>query len=246
MMTKNRKIIELDGGFNYRDLGGIENREGKQLRFGRLIRADEMGKLTNADLEKLTQLQLKTVVDFRDRKEINNNPDRMPGTVETYHPFHINPGNLEEVKGAYIDDLTESASTRIMGRLYQLLITDASCREQYRRFFSLLQNEENLPLLYHCTAGKDRTGVATMLILEALEVDRASIMEDYLLSNQYLEPKYGQFREKNAFFNAIFSVSPLYLEIAFKMMDEHFGSSICFLEDILHVDIKKMKQLYLN
>lgn len=76
-----------------------------------------------------------------------------------------------------------------------LLVTDPLCISRYRKLFSLLQNEENIPLMFHCSAGKDRTGMAAALVLSSLGVDEETILDDYLLSNFYLADK----RQKSTF-----------------------------------------------
>jgi len=109
-----------------------------------------------------------------------------------------------------------------------------------------LQNPDgNVPLLFHCTAGKDRTGMSAALILYALGADDKLVMDDYLLSNKYIEAKFA--KEIKAYPNllGLFSVKKEYLQAgldAIKKNDENVEN---FLTKKLHVDIKKIRSLYL-
>ena len=116
---------------------------------------------------------------------------------------------------------------------------------QYKEFFKYVQDANTLPLSFHCSAGKDRTGVATMLILSALDVDKETIMKDYLLSKDYIASKYSSFLKIYPQIAPLVTVDEKYLNAAYDAIDKKYGSMTKFLTETLGIDIQKMKELYL-
>lgn len=241
--------------YNFRDLGGIKNKEGKFVRWGKLFRTDEMNKMTDADLTYLASTGLKTVVDFRTATEKEGGfggmmpaaPDKLPSTVKNPYDLEINAGNIfsDEIIGSISKGLSEEETAQIMIDGYIEMISYDDYVAKYKEFFKYLQDENSLPLSYHCSAGKDRTGVATMLILSALDVDKATIMKDYLLSKEYIKGKYDSYLKYYPQIAPLVTVDEKYLNAAYDKIDEKYGSMTKFLTETLGVDIQKMKQLYL-
>lgn len=242
-------------GYNFRDLGGIKNSEGKYVRWGRLFRTDEMNKLDNADLTYLASTGLKTVVDFRTSTEKEGGlggmlpaaPDKLPSTVKNPYNLEINAGNIfsDEIIGSISKGLSEEETAQIMIDGYIEMVSYDDYVAKYKEFFKYVQDENSLPLSYHCSAGKDRTGVATMLILSALGVDKATIMQDYMLSKQYIAGKYDSYLKYYPQIAPLVTVDEKYLNAAYDKIDEKYGSMTKFLTETLGVDLDKMKQLYL-
>jgi protein-tyrosine phosphatase len=124
-------------------------------------------------------------------------------------------------------------------------------KPQFEEFFRILQASKG-PLVFHCTAGKDRTGFATALFYEAMGVHRDIIVEDYLASGQYLRPlqhSAQQFaKEKGidpAAIEPLLIVRPEYLEAAFDLIDKKYGGVEAYLKSELKVDVKKLRAKYL-
>ena len=238
--------LSMEGGFNFRDLGGIKTKDGKYMKWGKLFRADELSKLTTGDLEYLSSIPLLTVVDFRDERETLREPDLKPESLRHHYHCPIIPGNLADEMDLSLDELTSDHAVTMMEEMYRLLVTDPDCVQHYKKLFEVIQDQAQVPLLFHCTAGKDRTGMATALIYSALGVDEQAIMEDYLSSNIYLKEKYKNFTSGNSFFKTLLEVNPLFLESAFKEIKNQYGSVERFLEDQLKADISHMKYSYLQ
>lgn len=238
--------LPMAGGYNFRDLGGIKTKDGRYTQWGKLFRSDELKKLTDADLAYLSSIPLNTIVDFRTDKEVSSAADKKPSSVKQNLHLPIEPGNLSDWEAmAQMVGATEEEMEQYMIDLNQLLAKDVGATEQYREFFKLLQTDSKIPLLFHCTAGKDRTGMGTALILWALGVDEDTIIKDYLLSNEYLDEKYAVYKEKYPQFIPLIEVRAKYLQAGLDKIKEEYGSVDSYLVDVLQVDIAKMKQTFL-
>jgi protein-tyrosine phosphatase len=237
----------MQGGFNFRDLGGMQTKNGKRVKWGKLFRGDELYMLTEKDLKYLSSIPLISIVDFRSSEEIKAAPDKNPTSVKRNYPLSISPGNLSAFGNSLgINTVTSSKVDTMMMELNKLLVSDSASIRQYKIFFTLLQDESHIPLLYHCTAGKDRTGMATALILFALGVEEETILNDYLLSNTYLEPKYALMKANYpAMAPALEAKKEFILAGLQKIEDEH-GSIESYLQKVLDVDVHKMRELYLD
>ncbi len=249
------KHLPMEGGYNFRDLGGIKNSEGRFVKWGKIFRTDEMNKLTDEDLAYLASTGLKTVVDFRTEAEkkggmggmIPEAYDKNPSTVEKTYELPINAGNIfsDEVIGYISGGATAEQLEPIMVRTYEEIVGVDEYVDMLKQFFTYVQNENCLPLSYHCSAGKDRTGVATMLILSALGVDKATIMNDYMFSKECIAGKYDRYVAMLPAIAPLVTVKESYLNAAYDKITEKYGSVDKFLTETLQVDIQKMKDLYL-
>lgn len=247
--------LPIEKGYNFRDLGGIKNKEGRFVCWGKLFRTDEMNKLNAADLAYLVSTGLKTVVDFRTDTEKEGGlggmlpaaPDILPSTVTNTYDLKINAGNIfsDEIIGAISKGMSEEETAQIMIDSYVEMVNFDDYVAQYKEFFKYIQDANTLPLSFHCSAGKDRTGVATMLILSALDVDKETIMKDYLLSKDYIASKYSSFLKIYPQIAPLVTVDEKYLNAAYDAIDKKYGSMTKFLTETLGIDIQKMKELYL-
>lgn len=249
------KRLPIKGGYNFRDMGGIKNKDNRFVRWGLLFRTDEMNKLTEEDINYIASTGLQTVFDFRTFNEkeggmggmIPPAPDKLPVSVKKTHSLPMSAGNIfseemiEKIRmGATQDELTE-----VMKNTYRELVGEEEYVECYKEFFSCLQNKDNLPVSYHCSAGKDRTGVAAMLIYSALDIDKNVIMEDYMLSKQYIAGKYDTYLKMYPQIAPLVTIREEYLEAAYETIEQKYGNMNRFLTEILEIDINKMKELYL-
>ena len=236
--------LPLQACFNSRDLGGLDNRDGHSIQPQRLLRADDLSSLSHEDSAYLAALPLTTIIDFRSDLERQKKPDLIPTSCQHHLHLDILSGNME----GYMQQMqSTSANARaIMFEIYHDLVLNPHSQAQYRQFFALLQQEQTGSLLYHCSAGKDRTGIATALILEALNVDRDTIMQDYLLSNPYLISKYSHLFEAYPAAYDFLTVSADFLTYAWDLIQQHHGSTEQYLHEVLQVQPERMQQLYLE
>lgn len=236
------KHLPMIGGYNFRDLGGLRNTEGRFIKWGKLFRSDDLSNLTDLDLGYLSSIPLRTIVDFRSQQEIEKAPSRIPDSVQNRYHLSIIPGDIylfEEMMKQPEEKMIEN-----MKMLYRDLVSDDKCVSNYKRFFSEVQ-ANNGPLMYHCSAGKDRTGVATALILSALGIDEKTITEDYLSSNFYLDNKYHQYKVTYPQITPLIEVREEYLKAAIDKIIEDHGSVNTFLKNILDVDVEYLKESFL-
>jgi protein-tyrosine phosphatase len=174
--------VELDGVFNFRDLGGYPTQDGRSLRWRTLFRADGLGRLTVDDLETLRPIALKTVVDLRRAREIDER-GRFP--FESYPvAFH----HLPVIDTTWDRELARSEdlpATEFLHRAYTAMLAEGAPR--FAAAFRVLAGTDALPAVFNCAAGKDRTGLLAALVLGALGVESADIVADYALTQATIE-----------------------------------------------------------
>ena len=227
--------LPMEGGYNFRDIGGFPAHGGQSVAWGKLFRGDDLHALTPGDLEYLASIPLTRVLDFRAEREMARVPDKLPPSVREYVPMSILPGSItpEHIH------VSPEEGEKVMMESYRLFVKDPAITARFREFFRHAQNAEGGPLLYHCAAGKDRTGFATAMVLYALGVDDELIMQDYLSSSHYLAGKYPSAK-------GIFSVQEKFLRSALEQIQESYGSIGKYLRVALDVDVERMRSLYLR
>ena len=177
--------VELDGQSNIRDLGGYETADGMSLKWGQVYRSGELPHLTDEDVAKLEDLEIRTVVNFLLPEEIEmNGRDRLPGGVREI---------AEPIEGDRAAELTMVAQSAIRSgdfeklppemnpEFHRLLLDEGKPR--YAALLRYATDPANRPLIFHCSHGVHRTGTATAILLSALGVPWEVIREDYLLTN---------------------------------------------------------------
>ncbi len=170
MTIDESRIVQLEGVVNFRDLGGLPTSDGRTVRRGRVFRSDVLYRLTLVDTIALRQLGIKTVIDLRSRDE-----------VRKYPQSSLKTAGLHLVNVPLIPDTHVVADTMLDD--YLLVLRNAG--EGFRAIFGHLARDV-YPLIINCFAGKDRTGLASALILGALRVPDHVIVADYALSEQHM------------------------------------------------------------
>lgn len=235
----NSRNIALDGAYNFRDLGGIPVAGGR-VKPGLLFRSDDLSDLTEPDLKRLAAMNLTTVVDFRDRGESMFSRDRLPKTVRQSRQLAIEAGR---VMGMYSDgNLNHRKSMSMMVSVYRVLPLEF--QRQYTDFFAIVAAADSAPLVFHCAAGKDRTGVAAALLLSALGADRETVMQDYMLSRERLALKYKAGLDYHDDVEPLYSVYPEFLAATFDVIDNQLGGMDSYLQHKLGVDRESLCARY--
>lgn len=211
----------LQGATNFRDLGGYVGHGGRALRWRRLFRSDHFGALTDADHATLASLGLTRSFDFRGVDERAAVPYAIAGVRQ--HSLAIEPTVVQGLQAlrAAGHALTVERVTALMQELYRDLV-NARCERFAELFEHLLQADG--PVVFHCTAGKDRTGIAAALILLALGVPRAVVVADYLLTNDtYRRPPAPPSEMPPEVLAVLWSVQPGFLETALAAIEHDHG-----------------------
>lgn len=252
--------ISLKATDNTRDLGGIQAQNGQHIRKYRLIRSDALNKLSAHDKWKLQkQLRVKVILDFRSKGEIHNAPDAtVHGARNNRLSVMANPNFGVHTTAQYIHELAGKQPNN-MELFYQKMVTQPHSIKAYRTMFRYLLKQRSGGILYHCTYGKDRTGIATMLILSSLGIPKTTIMKNYLASNRYLKSvtnrEYRQMRRHThnrkvlANLKRSRSAKAAYLNAAYSAIYQQSGSIKHYLRSQMHLsanDIQKLRHLYLN
>lgn len=258
-------LLPLEQGVNFRDLGGYRTKDGQQIKANKVIRAASLGNLSPKDIDFLAEYGLRYDVDFRSSEEQENAPDKVP-TGATYHFAPVFPE--DETKSTAKDQRAKQfftdpqAGFNNMLRAYHDIVLTDSAKKAYRHFFDVLleNSDEGRSVLFHCSAGKDRTGMGAIYLLTALGVDEATIKRDYLASNKYLAPWQEKQLAKRQLpktgqeiyltnLRALGSVNETYLETAMNVMQREYGS----LENYLHnelaltkLQVADLKKIYLD
>ncbi|WP_431224161.1 tyrosine-protein phosphatase [Serratia sp. L9] len=178
-------LAPLDGGINFRDLGGNSVADGRRIKRGLLFRSGSLERLTENDCSFLAGVPVRSVLDYRDADEVQAKPDVLWQGVD-YHHVPANP--LSNEVNANLEKLTSETlagfdAQAFMLELYRRLPFNNGA---YRQLAHLLVQPEGGAIVQHCAVGKDRTGVGSALVLFALGADEATVVEDYLLTETTL------------------------------------------------------------
>lgn len=250
-----QRVLPLQGGQNFRDLGGYPAAGGRHVRWGLLYRSGSMHFLTAADFTTLDRLGIRTVCDFRDTGERRLEPVNWPAGKAPRvfaDDYRMDTGGMGVTAGAAMPTAEQARAT--MTGLYPRLLTQFN--GQYRRMFAELL-AGRAPLAFNCTAGKDRTGVAAALLLTALGVPRQTVVQDYLLTNQNFDPRKVVQSDDQAsqswrklppqVLRAYMAADPSYIGAVFKVVDGHAGGVDGYLHDELGLsaaDLQRLRRMY--
>ncbi|WP_066775780.1 tyrosine-protein phosphatase [Sphingomonas sp. CCH5-D11] len=243
-----QRVLPLEGGQNFRDLGGYRASDGRTVKWGLLYRSGAMNNLTLKDYETLRARGIRSVCDFRDTRERAAAPVQWPAGAKPA-VFADDYEMDSNFRALMKPGLTGEQAAALMAEGYR----DIPLRfaGQYKRMFAQLA-AGNAPLAFNCSAGKDRTGVAAALLLTALGVPYATVMEDYLLSNQYFKPDRMKADPQAAEFakrvspdalKAMMGVDRRYLDAAFDALRSRPGGLEGYYRNELGVDDAMRKAL---
>jgi protein-tyrosine phosphatase len=257
--NKNR-LLSFSGAKNFRDLGGYQAADGRTVRWGMLYRSDSLHKLNVADIKRLSALNIHRIIDFRSEMEARREPDRLPrewsdrlveipildsttkATQESRREFLRNLKNINPIQ--YMNQMNVELATKFT--------------PQMKQFVGEVLSANGRPVLFHCAAGKDRTGFAAAILLRALGVPEEVVLQDYQLTNKYLEKGYAMALTLMRLVKGkTFSVSigkfmqahPEYLGAAFESINLEYGSFDGYLSQGLGLtkdDTQRLAVLYLE
>ena len=245
------RVVPIAGSHNLRDMGGYETADGRKLKWGTLYRSGVMAQLTDADRREFRELGIVAIYDLRATQERARRPtDWHHGEAIQYHSreYEMSIGALDEMIAR--GTLVKEEFMRMIHDAYRDLPFEQA--DSYRELFALLV-AGRVPLLFNCTAGKDRTGIAAALILHALGVPRKTIDHDYSLTELamnhlesilFSDPRYAPLaalpREN---YLPMFRADPDYLTIAFAEIERRHYSIVNYLDAVLGVGPREIEAL---
>ena len=248
------RLIDFEGVENFRDYGDYATTAGRRIHAGRLYRSAHHARATDADLDRMSKLNHAVVVDLRRKAERLRDPSRRhqgwSGRVIENDLGDETGAEAPHITALRDSDLSPDAVRRYMYGWYDAAPFEERHLDLFRRYFAALAAGEG-PVLIHCAAGKDRTGLLAALTHHVLGVSDQDAIEDYLLTNSAARierraPEVGA-RLAEAFgrtpsdeaVRAFLGVEPAYLERAFARIRERYGSLDAYLEQALGVDAER-------
>ncbi|BEK86785.1 tyrosine-protein phosphatase [Nocardia seriolae] len=260
IMRQDATQITLQGAVNVRDVGGYVTYTGDPTKSGRVIRADALGKLTDADVQKLGTLGVKTVVDFRTSAEVQGlGADRLPAGVSAVaRPIDDGGIYLKTAQAIGTKDPVQQQALLGDGKAEQIMrnaYTNFLGADATAKFSQTIKDvaAASGPFLYHCTSGKDRTGWMTYVLLRAVGVPESITRQDYLLSNQYRAAADAALRDQLKAAGLMQNpdlliplqiVSDDYLNVAVDQMNQKYGDFGNYLTKGLGLDAGTILRLH--
>ena len=244
---------------NLRDLGGYKTKDGKTVVSGLVYRSNQLSGISPEDMQQLDGLKLKNAFDLRTKDERNKRPEELPPGVN-YVVLDVladspqaGPAQLEKLmadpKAANVE-LGGGKVEEAFKASYREFVSLSSAQREFRKLFLALGDKEQLPALFHCTTGKDRTGWAAAALLTLLDVPRDKVYEDYLRSNDYILPAYKKaidgFVEAGGdaeIPKAILGVKKEYLDAAFDEMQTRYVSIENYFSEGLGIDAAQQQAI---
>lgn len=245
---------------NIRDFGGTVCEDGCVICPGKLIRSRHLHNLTPQDISILQkEYHLSKIIDLRTDKEVKDQPDQqVPGARWRQIPLIS-----ESTAGITHETATDHAAAEWMlpdmPTLYRHIVTDNFSLAQLAKVFQEILHTEEGAVLWHCTEGKDRCGIVSALVLTLLGADKATIFEDYLMTNLVSEKRADTFsklilqktgdKEKAGAIRKVFLADQAYLQAAFDAIEEQNGSTTAFFIDKLQLkkrEIEDFRERYLR
>ncbi|KRN50475.1 tyrosine-protein phosphatase [Pediococcus damnosus] len=258
MVVKKERILNVEGSVNFRELGGYSTKDGKSIKWQKLLRSGDLSRLTDEAVQNLNDYGLHYDIDLRSPSEAGWLQDRLPNDV-IYRSYPVYP--IAKSETSDLPELPNDSTTSDYSHPYALMIMNPQSQLAFRMMFQdmLANSDSKKSLLFHCAAGKDRTGVAGFLILTALGVDYPLIKQDYILTNvvystmdqdslrkQLKNDKAENFVNK---MNSVFQVQGDTLDIARQAILDNYGDYETYFKQAMKLskaDLDDLKAIYLE
>lgn len=270
-----QQFLPVKGIVNARDLGGYTMLDGRIVESRRLLRAAHLADATDEDIRNLERLPVTAIIDFRKEQEKMGKADReVPGARYTSLPVDPSGNAMAtateeekkkfsgqkkfDVKKVIVFAAFNKKAQAVAREMYPTLLFDPDCQQQFARFFRLVLETENGAVLFHCTQGKDRTGIASALLLAALGADRETIVADFDATNRVYEKDVRKYSRRVKFLGgkeeevgvvkAFLGCNTENFIKALDRIDQEFGSLQAYLKGpigLTDADIQTLRERYL-
>lgn len=241
-----KKFYRFDNIQNFRDIGGYTTNDGKTVKWGKIFRSGDFSNVSEKDQKILSALNINTIIDMRSKETQNNFKD----IISTPHRYEL------YISGTYNDSISEKVLENrflkgdaliYMQDAYEAILMQHT--EQYAKFFDYLTQTENYPIAYHCSLGKDQTGIATFFLLRALDVPVEVAEDDFMYSNRgvnrqkIIEDASELTETQQQIFTMLTNTDVSYLRYALACARKESGSLDNFMTDKLKLTQDKRKKL---
>jgi protein-tyrosine phosphatase len=190
MEEKYSRVIAFENIQNFRDLGGYKTPGGRTVAWRRLFRSAELHRMTPGDLQKLREeIKLTSIIDLRAEPEVK----RGLGLISSSPVKHYNISLIAD-GGDRIANERRYSRVKSMGEFYLDLLNQRTFGGRIVEALEVIAEPSNLPLVFHCSAGKDRTGILAAIVLALLDVNDADIINDYAMSAPFIEELYQRIK----------------------------------------------------
>ena len=233
--------VRLQGASNFRDVGGYHTQDQRRVKTGQVFRSDHLAGLTASDLLHLERMGIRHSLDFRGVAECAATPYNIPGVQRV--ALTIEPTVIARMQALVAQGVVPSTEETVdlMRETYRDFVNRNATT--FGRFLKHLL-EEPTPQVFHCTAGKDRTGFGAALLLSALGVDRATIEHDYLLTNQlYRRDPRMEGNGHPHVMKVLWQVQPEFLHAAFDAVDTQHGGMQNYLHGAIGLSTQELAEL---
>lgn len=248
-----RRMLPLESSINMRDIGGYAGSDGRQTRWGKMIRSEELCHLTPEDEKKLDEYGITHVFDFRDEDKAQAMPDYIPKGA-----MYV---NIPILKGAHhasssLDYSKEGAVKDFMKGLYKYMVEERA--DAYAQILHLLADDPDAKILFHCTNGKDRTGFLAAMLLLLAGVPEEVIVSDYSLTNLTFDEAFDKLgtilqddMQKNSHFKIpkrllrdFFGVDPAWLQLQLDYIRDQGGIDAYLIAntDLTEADLARVRE----
>ncbi|MCX6286350.1 MAG: tyrosine-protein phosphatase [Bacteroidetes bacterium] len=240
----------LESQPNFRSFEGIRAINGRKFRANMVYRSGGLNKLSVTDISRLEEIGLAMVIDFRSDREVASSPNAIIPSIRKTLRIVI-PDEARDRAMEFLDMNDAEGLEKVLITDYRRMIRNDTPR--FAEFFRTLEQTNDLPLVFHCAAGKDRTGIASVLLLTSLGIDSDTVKQNYFLSNARLKAyadrlirKVTEEGKNGEIIRPMMEVRPEYLQAALDEIDNSFGGMGNYLSQIIRVDAELLKAKYLE
>ena len=250
------RLLPMDGAHNTRELGGYKTADGLSVKWGMLFRSDKLSDISKTDQAYLQNLGIKKIIDFRSKEEKAEDPDIIPKGISYIEmPINVDGAMRSKIEAVLKGETNKEVKSFLIDANKEFV---SDYVEVYENFLRGLIDDEG-PILFHCTAGKDRAGFAAAITLIALGVSKEDVIKDYMKTNQFTKKRIEEiikqielmtlYQTDAEILRPLLGVEREYIETAFHTAEEEYGSIENFIKNGLNIsdeDIKKLRNKFLE
>jgi protein-tyrosine phosphatase len=240
------RSLMMDSVQNFRDLGGYPSERTRSTRWGKVYRSGDISHLSERDILRLNRLNIKTVIDLRTAHEASLSPGAYSGARVVHIPVSV---DMENIAGRIMEGRVRKGDGFLFMQDAYLRFLAPDNARAFAEALQIFLDEDNYPILFHCSQGKDRTGFLASLLLSALEVPEETIFDDYVATNDFIDLKrYASLVESmdsdaQEALTVILSANETFLDLVFRKIKKEYGSVAQYLAEEMQLTDKQREKL---